>query len=138
MGAVWDTYKVAKMTAKMKTVCVGRMLIDLPNEAQTDLYGGRIDAFDIDAFAESDEAFATRVAAREAEIRTKPDRLGGQNNMESVRKVRTESGLSGKIFVHGRTVSEGNESDGITTEHYRYEGIAVEAHVHGKASASMQ
>jgi hypothetical protein len=131
VGAVRDTYEVAKMTEKMKTVCVGRMLIDLPEPAKVDLYGVRVHGFSIEAFPESTEAFSARVAAREAEIRAKPDRLGGNKNLESVREVKTDSGLVGKIFVHSRNVTEGQSSDGFTFEHYRYEGVALEAHVHG-------
>lgn len=129
-GAAWDTYKVARMTEKMKTVCVGRMLIDLPDEARVELYGARIDGFVVEAFAESPEAFKTRVAAREAEIRAKPDRLGASNNMESARDVRTDTGLAGKIFVHGRNVTEGSAAKGLELERYHYEGVALEAHVH--------
>jgi hypothetical protein len=132
VGAGWDRYEVAKMTEKMKTVCVGRMLIDLPQEAQSQLFRVWIDGFDIEAFAESPEAFSTRVAAREAEIRAIPDRLGGNKNMESVREVKTDSGLAGKLFVHGRKVTEGTEGYSVETlRHYRYENIALEAHVHG-------
>jgi hypothetical protein len=129
-GAAWDTYKVMKMTGNMRTVCVGRLLIDLPNNAHAEMYEQWIEGFDIDAFAESEEAFNKRVAAREMEIRSKPDRLGGNKNMEAVREVKTESGLAGKIFVHSRNVTEGTESDGFTTEHFHYEGVALEAHVH--------
>ena len=96
------------MTEKMKTVCVGRMLIELPEAAQYELYGASIDGFEIAAFAESPEAFHARVVAREAEIRAQPDRLGGNKNLEAVREVKTESGLTGKIFVHGRNVTEGS------------------------------
>ncbi|TFW08528.1 hypothetical protein E4K72_07630 [Oxalobacteraceae bacterium OM1] len=131
MGAVWDKYKVLKMTEKMKTVCVGRMLIDLPQEAKVELGHAFIDGFYIDAIEESAEAFANRLAAREAAIRAKPDRFGGNDNMESIGEVKTDNGLVGKIFVHGRYVSEGQSSDGFTIEHYRYEGIALEGHVHG-------
>jgi hypothetical protein len=131
-GAAWDTYKVAQMTEKMKTVCVGRMLIDLPEEAQVELYGQWLDGFDVQALAESPEAFKARVAAREAEIRGKPDRLGGHNNLELAREVNTGHGLVGKIFVHTRNVSEGTEGySAETLRHYRYEGVALEAHVHG-------
>jgi hypothetical protein len=129
-GAAWDTYKVAKMTEKMKTVCVGRMLLDLPEEAQVELYGAQISGFHIDAFAESFEEFQKRLAAREAEIRATPDRLGGSNNMESVREVQSNNQLAGKIFVHGRSVTEGNEADAFTIKHVRYEDIALEAHLH--------
>jgi hypothetical protein len=130
VGAAWDTYKVVRMTEKMKTVCVGRMLIDLPEEARVELYRAEISGLGIDAFVESPEAFQKRLAAREAEIRAKPDYRGGQNNMEVVRDVRTDNQLAGKIFVHSRNVTEGNASNGFTTEHFHYEGVDIEAHVH--------
>jgi hypothetical protein len=131
VGAVRDKFEVAKMTEKMKTVCVGRMLIDLPEEARVDLYAARIDSFDIDTVEESADEFARRLAAREAEIQAKPDRFGGSKNMESVREVKTDSGLSGKIFVHSWSVTEGTRNKGLGTERYRYEGVALEGHVHG-------
>jgi hypothetical protein len=132
VGAAWDSYKVAEMTEKMKTICMGRMAIDLPEEAQVELYGTWISGFGIAAVAESPESFQARVAAREAEIRAKPDRLGGNNNMESVREVRTANGLTGKIFVHGRNVTEGDAYNAVGEEHYRYEGVALDAYIHGK------
>lgn len=132
VGAARDRYEVAKMTEKMKTLCVGRMLIELPKEAQHELYGASISGFGIQAFAESPEAFAARVAAREAEIRAEPDRLGGNKNLEAVREVKTDSGLAGKLFVHGRNVTEGTEGySRETLRHFRYENVALEAHVHG-------
>jgi hypothetical protein len=106
-GAAWDTYGVMKMTWNMKTVCAGRMLIDLPEEAQVEFYGQWIDGLDIDAYAESTDAFDERLAAREAEIRAMPDRLGGNKNMESVRDLKTDRGLAGRMFVHTRNVVEG-------------------------------
>ncbi len=129
-GAVWDTYKVINMTGKMKTVCVGRMLIDLPEEARVEFYRAEISGFGIDAFAERREDFQKRLVARETEIRAKPDYRGGTNNMESVQDVQGRNQLAGKIFVHGRDVTAGNSSDGFTTEHFHYENVAVEAHVH--------
>jgi hypothetical protein len=132
VGAARDKQEVAKMTDKMKTLCVGRFLIDMPNEARTELGKINIDGFDIASFGESDTGFQERLAAREAELRAKPDRLGGSNNLESVREVKTDSGLVGKIFIHGRTVTEGDAYKGAGEEHYRYEGLAVEALVHAK------
>lgn len=132
VGAVRDKHEVEKMTEKMKTVCVGRFLIDMPEEARIALGRVNIDGFDIEAFDESETEFRKRVADREAELRAKPDRLGGANNLESVREVRTDSGLAGKIFVHGRTVLEGTRARGLQLERYRYEWIAVEALVHAK------
>jgi hypothetical protein len=132
VGAVRDKQGVAKLTDKMKTLCVGRFLIDMPNEARVALGKINIDGFDIASFDESETEFWKRIAAREAELRAKPDRLGGPNNLESVREVKTGSGLVGKVFVHGRTVTEGDAYKGAGEEHYRYEGIAVEALVHAK------
>lgn len=132
VGAAMDRYEVAKMTEKMKTVCVGRMLIDLPQEAQMQLRAVSVDGFEIEAFAESPEAFNARLATREAEIRGTPDQRGGNKNLEAVREVKTDSGLVGTIFVHGRKVTEGTEGySAETLRHYRYEHVALEAHVHG-------
>jgi hypothetical protein len=131
VSAAWDTYQVKKMTERVKTVCVGRFLIDLPEEAQVEFYGAGISNFDIDSLPESVESFQTRLAAREAEIRSTPDRFGGNRNMEAVREVHSDSGLIGKIFVHGRYVTEGTEGySAETLRRFRYEGFALEAHVH--------
>jgi hypothetical protein len=130
VGAARDTYKVVKMTEKMKSVCVGRMMIDLPEEARVELYGGWIEGFNITAYAENDAAFTERVAAREREIRAKPDPRRGNNNMEAVREVKTESGLTGKIFIHGRYLTETTRNKGAGTERFSYGGINLEAHVH--------
>ena len=126
-----DQHEVARMTVKMKTVCVGRFLIDMPEEAQVELTEARIDGFKISAFDETQEEFQKRVTEREAQIRAVPDWLGGNRNLESARDVKTDSGLVGKIFMHGRTVEEGTRGNGLGVERYRDEGISTEALVHG-------
>lgn len=123
--------EVGRMSEKIKTVCVGRFLIDMPEEAQVELARARIHGFDISAFEESTEEFQSRLAQREEEIKSKPDRLGGNKNLELVKNVETETGLVGKIFVHSRSVNEGTAGNGLENESYRYEGVAVEAIVHG-------
>jgi hypothetical protein len=127
-----DRHEVMRMTQKMKTACVGRFLIDLPEDAQIELARPRIDGFEIAASEESYIDFQDRMAEREAQIKATPDRNGEDKNLELVKDVKTASGLIGKIFVHGRTVSEGTQANGLELEHYRYEGVAVEASVHGK------
>jgi hypothetical protein len=128
-----DQYEVARMTDKMKTVCVGRFLIDLPEEAQVEMSEPRIHGFNLSAFDETEEEFRKRVEGREAQIRAKPDRLGGNKNLESARDVKTDSGLVGKIFTHSRTVVEGTQGNGLGgVERYRHEGITTEALVHGQ------
>lgn len=130
IGAVRDQSEVARMTEKMKTVCVGRFLLDLPEEAEVELFRPRVDGFEINSFRESDDEFHSRVAERESQLRAIPDRLGGNRNLETVKEVKTEAGLVGKIFVHGRTVTEGTQANGLEIERYRYEGIDLEGLVH--------
>lgn len=125
-----DEHEVARMTQQMKTICVGRFLIDLPKEAQVELGRARIHGFNVGAFEESAEEFQKRLADREAQIKAKPDRLGGSKNLESAREVKTDSGIVGKIFVHSRTVTEGTAANGLELERFRYEGVAIEALVH--------
>ena len=127
-----DQLEVARMTKEMKTVCIGRFLVDMPEEARLDLTRPRIDGFDISSFDEPDADFQARLSQREARLKAMPDHLGGNRNLESVKEVRTENGVVGKIFVHSRNVSEGTRNRGLERERYRYEGVAVEALVHGK------
>ncbi len=128
-----DRQELARMTDKLKTVCVGRFLIDMPEEAQLELRGARIDSFDIAGFNETLDEFEKRVADREEQLGATPDRRGGNKNLESVRAVETGNGLIGKIFIHSRTVTEGTQGNGLGgVEHYRDEGISTEALVHGQ------
>lgn len=127
-----DKEKVARMTQRMKTVCIGRFLIDLPAETRLALRSPRIDGFDISSFDESEADFQVRLTQREAQLRATPDRLGGYRNLESVREVRTENGVVGKIFVHGYKVREGTRNRGLEKERYRFEGIVLEAMLHGE------
>ena len=127
-----DNDKVARMTQKMKTVCIGRFLIDMPDETRLELRGPRIDGFDISSSDESEADFRARLAQREAQLRAAPDRLGGNRNVESATEVRTDNGVVGKVFVHSRTVMEGTQARGLELERYRYEGVAIEAMLHGQ------
>jgi hypothetical protein len=127
-----DKHEVARMTNEMKTVCIGRFLVDLPEETQLELVQPRIDGFDISSFDEPQRDFLVRLGQREARLRSAPDRLGGSKNLESVREVKTANGVIGKIFVHSRTVMEGTRARGLELERYRFEGVAVEAMVHGQ------
>jgi hypothetical protein len=126
-----DQHEVARMTDKMKTVCVGRFLIDMPEDAQVELRLARIDGFNISVFDETDEAFQKRVADRAEQIKATPDWLGGNKNLESAKDVKTDSGFVGKIFLHSRKVAEGTQGNGLGgVERYRDEGISTEALIH--------
>lgn len=126
-----DQLAIAHLVSKTKTICVGRFLIDLPEAAQVELSAADVDAFRIAAFPETREAFEARLAEREAQIRAKPDRYGGNKNLESSGDVKTESGLAGRLFVHSRSVTEGTQGNGMKLERYRYEDVTAEALVHG-------
>lgn len=138
LAKTWDTrivqskIELTRLTGQMKTACVGRFQLDIPEEAQVDIARASIGGFDISAFDESPDEFQARLAQREAEIKGKPDRLGGNKNLELVKEVKTENGLVGKIFVHSRTVNEGTTGNGLENGRFRYEGIAVEALVNGE------
>lgn len=127
-----DKDEVARMTQKMTTVCIGRFLVDMPEETRLELANPRIHGFDISSVDEPEADFKVRLAQREARLRATPDRLGGNKNVESVREVKTENGVTGKIFVHSRTVMEGTRMRGLEQERYRFEGVAIEALVHGQ------
>jgi hypothetical protein len=115
------------MTDKMKTVCVGRFLIDLPQGAEFTRSQTFIDGFRVSAFSETEEAFGARVAARQAEIEAQPNELR-RKNLESVGRVDV-NGFVGKIFVFGRNSS-------YTTEfgkRHVWENVVLEAYVHSGA-----
>ena len=126
-----DKHEVARMTQKMKTECVGRFLIDMPEEAEVEFGEARVDGINISTFDETLDEFHKRLAERENQIKAVPDRLGGNKNLERSREIRTFSGLEGKIFVHSRTITEGTQGNGLGVERYRFEGVTVEGLVHG-------
>lgn len=126
-----DQQIAAQVTEKVKTVCVGRFLIEMPETSTVQLVRPTIDGFDLASFKETQAEFQARVATRESEIRTTPDQLGGNTNLELAREVKTDRGLIGKLFVHSRTVTEGTAANGLELERYRYEAVSLEAFVHG-------
>jgi hypothetical protein len=112
------------MTDKMKTVCVGRFLIDLPEGAEFSRSQTFIDGFHVTAHPESDEAFNARIASRQAAIEAQPNELR-RKNMESVGKVDI-NGFVGKIFVFGRSSTYTMEFG----KRHVWENVALEAYVH--------
>jgi hypothetical protein len=108
----------------MKTVCVGRFLIDLPQGAEFSRSQTFIDGFRVSAFSESDEAFGARVAARQAEIEAQPNELR-RKNLESVGKVDV-NGFTGNVFVFGRNSSYTMEFGKRNV----WENVVLEAYVH--------
>jgi hypothetical protein len=110
----------------MKTVCVGRFLIDLPEGAILSRTQTFIDGFHVSAFAETTEAFERRVAARQSFIEAQPNELR-RKNLESVGKVDV-NGFVGKMFIFGRNSSYTMELGKRNV----WENVIVEAYVHSE------
>ena len=110
MGAVHsrhDRTKVAKMTEKMKTVCVGRFLIDLPQDAEVTLGRAFLDGFEISSVAESEDAFVERVRVHEAELGSQVNELG-KKNLELAKELNYGE-VRGKLLVSGRWATSWDE-----------------------------
>lgn len=94
-----DRQKVAKMTGTMKTVCVGRFLIDLPAEATVRLRRGFIGGYDVASTdRETDDDFTERLGALENTLLDGKDEYG---KLESAKDLLSATG-QGKVFVHNR------------------------------------
>ena len=119
-----DMKKVDNMTDRMKTVCVGRFLIDVPADAQVNLRLGLVDGFEIARRDEPLSVFLTKLRTREAELSAKPNMLG-QKNIESSTEVQNH-GFSGKVLVHSRYRGYSIEKE----RRVYFETISVEGYVH--------
>jgi len=98
---VQDKQKVAKMTDKMQTVCVGRFLIDLPLEAQVDLRSGFVGGFDLESSGdETDEEFNARFNELESHV-TGADDNDKSPQLETT-KVFSADNVQGKVVVYNR------------------------------------
>jgi len=122
-----DRSEVAKMTEKMRTVCVGRYLVDVPVEAEVSMSHERIDGFAIETVEESEAQFRARVAAREAEIEALGSEAGpqGPSGIVEARDLRIP-GMVGRTVVYGRTRSHGFEQG----RRVDAEWVSVESHAH--------
>jgi hypothetical protein len=104
-----ETSRVETMTTKMKTVCVGRFLLDLPADTETGLTAVFVDGFHVTVTNETTEQFKARLSSREAAINATRNQLG-RKNMESVQIVDVP-GLAGRVFTFGRSSSYTMEGD---------------------------
>ena len=128
VDAVWsmqEPKEVASMSKRMKTVCVGRFLIDVPAEAIVTIGQIAVDHFRITNHgAETNEQFDARLALREAEIDAKTNQAGTRN-MERVDEVHHD-GLDGKIFVFGASSTHVYHGE----EKVVYHGVEVNGYAH--------
>jgi hypothetical protein len=89
------------MTEKMKTVCVGRYLVDVPEQAEVTLSRERVAGFEIDTVEEDEATFRARVAAREAEIGARGSATGQAGGMVEARDLRIPD-MTGRTLIYGR------------------------------------
>jgi hypothetical protein len=89
------------MTEKMKTVCVGRYLVDVPVQAELSFSGAIVDGFSVDTTEETEAEFQQRVAAREIEISARGSAIDGSGGMVEARDLRIP-GMTGRTFIFGR------------------------------------
>ena len=117
--------EVKQMTEKMVTYCVGRYLIDLPQDTIVNYGRTRIDGADI-AFLELDfkqPPFSERLKTREIELK---GQTNDQGKASLERVVEFNHSPSGKMFIYGReqmTLTKGGKP-------YIVENVAVEAWLH--------
>lgn len=109
-----DRQKVAAMTARMKTICVGRFLIDVPVEMRVSMSLGFAGGLDIwTTNRESDEQFAARLRKAEDEMASTLNEEG-QPSLEAARPLVVGAG-EGKTFVHNRRRSRRLKEHGYVT-----------------------
>jgi hypothetical protein len=115
------------MTENMKTVCVGRYLVDVPAKSEVSFSGSMLDGFDVVTDNESESAFHERVEAREAEIKAHRADADSANDggLETARDLRIP-GMVGRTFIYGR--SRGYLMEG--ERRVNLESVSVEVHAH--------
>ena len=86
---------------EMRTVCVGRFLIDVPADADVSFRSAFLAGWDISSdLEETDAAFEGRLQKIESDLRLAKNERG-EVSLESVRAINS-AGVTGKIFVYDR------------------------------------
>lgn len=128
--ACYLDYKVKIKTAqlngfKMKTMCVGRFLIDVPADADVSYRGAMIAGWSIATYAnETDEEFAARVEKKEAHLLGERNKRG-MPSLESTHLV-DANGVRGKLHMFGREWIRGLPNEPLS------ESVKVEAMIRVK------
>jgi hypothetical protein len=123
-NSMMDRYAVAKLTEQMKTACIGRFMVDLPESMDFSYSRIYMNGFWISAQKETQQEFEARVLARRKEIEAEPNKAG-QQNLEAADDYH-KNGFAGKIFRFGREVTKGEENG----KHVDWVNIQLEAYVH--------
>jgi hypothetical protein len=135
-----DRQKVAKMTGTMKTVCVGRFLIDLPAEATVRLRRGFVGGYDVASTdRETDDDFTERLGALENTLLDGKEEYG---KLESAKDLLSATG-QGKVFVHNRRPAQTIENGRIVAIEdvdvhglLRLPHVSIDAQAQGMAPGS--
>jgi hypothetical protein len=88
------------MTEKMKTICIGRLQVDVPAEAEIRVTNEMIGGFEIETVDESEAEFQKRIASRQFDIETRGQATDGTGGMIVARELRA-NGIVGRIFAYG-------------------------------------
>ncbi len=128
---VHDKQKVAKMTEKMKTRCVGRFLIDLPAEAHVTFRHGAVGGLDIVSDdRESDAQFAERLRQTERELASAVNDEGAPS-LETNQPLAVDAGR-GATFVYNRRRTKVLKDDGFVVSEnlallgmLRFENVSI-------------
>ena len=135
--------RVAQLAGQMRPICVGRLLIDLPEGARHEFSHARIAGFNLATMEETPTAFKARLDERQAQLMRTAATPGRANYLELVRAVKNRHGIAGQIFVHGRSVVARQPPAGATGKRLRrdlgrdlgrdfgHEAVTIEALVHG-------
>ncbi|WP_296945702.1 T6SS immunity protein Tli4 family protein [uncultured Massilia sp.] len=113
------------MTENMKTVCVGRFLVDVPANADIRLSHERVAGFEIDTVEENEAAFRQRIAARESDIGARGPATDGTGGMVEARDLRI-AGMTGRTFMYGLNRGYTMKGDQRIDDEY----VSVEVHGH--------
>ena len=115
------------MTAKMKTVCVGRYLVDVPEQADISLSGEMIAGFKINTVEETEPDFYARLEAREAEIKARAANgdSAGEGGLVEARNLQSP-GFVGRSLIYGRSRGYLMAGD----KRIEMESVSVEVHAH--------
>ncbi|SFL64215.1 T6SS immunity protein Tli4 family protein [Rugamonas rubra] len=96
------------MLAKMRTMCVGRFLIDVPDKAVTSFRPAFLSGWDISSIADqTDQEFIDWMDQKEAALKIAKGK-DGKPNRYTIAPV-TIKGFSGKFFISGRYWDTWNE-----------------------------
>ncbi len=91
---------------EMKTICIGRFLIDIPADARVSYRRAFLSGFDISTQAyETDEEFEKRIIDMGSRIKSEKNQKG-LRSLEAEHEIRNER-INGRVFIFGRAWTSG-------------------------------